>query len=42
MLPLAAPGEFVAELHNFDEWTAGSIKSMADILADKASEVWYG
>lgn len=42
MLPDAAPGEFVAELNEFEKWTADSIRAMGGRLATKAAEVWYG
>lgn len=41
MLPLAAPGEFVDELEDFDQWTAEAIRTMGEFLAEKAAEVWY-
>ncbi|THV16730.1 DUF262 domain-containing protein [Rhizobium rhizophilum] len=42
MLPLAAPGEFIEDLQEFDKWTAESLRTMGELLAHRAAEVWYG
>ncbi|MDS1136712.1 DUF262 domain-containing protein [Nitratireductor indicus] len=41
MFPLAAPGEFVAELLPYLDWNVDAIRAWGAFLSEQAAEVWY-